>query len=113
MSLDFGTITDLSQALIDVEAVPNFDAFKKPGQMKQVFGIDLAVQGETTVSLLYNEGDASLESESFQFEGDSRPNGMIGLDAAGTAFALRFRHAADEMWELDLATFYYDVLGAM
>ncbi len=109
--IDYGSITDLAQSAIDVLVVQNFDSFKKPGQLKHVMAIDAVVQGTWRMSVLYNEADAAVATETLTISSDSRPDGLIGEDIVGTAFALHFEHDADEAAQVEMAIFYYDVLG--
>lgn len=111
--IDYGSILDLSQATIPVEATLNFDAAKKPGQRKQFLGADVVCTGLTTVEVLYDPDDTDLVTEAFETRGDSRRDGLLPIEVSATEIALRFTHERDEDWGLDLLTLYYDVAGVM
>lgn len=119
-TLQTGTIADgislvryLGNSPPPITAEQAFDPYKKPGQMKQAIGFDLVASGTTTIEILINPDNLEDVTGAVQVSGDTRADGMVGIDFMATEAAVRFTHARDEAWELDLFTVYYDVLGTM
>ena len=86
-------------------------SFKKPGQRKRVLGLDVAMQGRSNVSVLYDANDTSRVAALGELSGDSRPGGVIPVEVAGSELALQFDGTHTEAWQHDLATVYYDLEG--
>lgn len=94
-------------------AVMPYLAFKKPGQLKLLYGCDVVMQGRSDFRVLLDVNDASVATPLAEVQGDTRPGGMIPVDAATTEPGFEFIDTHDEDWELDLLTVYYALAGPM
>lgn len=99
--------------MIDVEIQMAFQDAKSPGVLKQVYGADYVVTGSPQVSFKYDPRDLSKESIPQTISGDTRPSDVISVEVCAAAIAPVFRHSADEAFEFDAATFYFNSLGTM
>ena len=96
-----------------VEVQLPYLAAKKPGLRKQWLGLDLVMRGTARVSYLTDPDDPARETPARAVAGDTRANGMIGVGCVSTELGMRLVNEDAEDWELQQATLYYDVLGAM
>lgn len=87
--------------------------FKSPGQLKQIYGVDLVMEGQCEFSIGFDVRKPSWYTTPVKIKGNSRPGGMIPVEASGTEFSLRFRNYDDKPFRLDSVTVYYNVLGSM
>ncbi len=85
--------------------------FKLPGNLKQVYGLDVVVEGRCQVSMGFDVRDPDAFTAPVRVKGNTRPGGMIPLDCAGTELSLRFRNYDDKPFRLDSVTVYYNDLG--
>lgn len=97
--------------LIDVEVQMAFQDAKTPGVAKQVTGADYVLQGSPDISFKYDPRDQTKESVPQRITGDTRPGDIVPVEIVAPAIAPVFRHSLDEAFELDAATFYYQLLG--
>lgn len=96
---------------VDVETT--FQAMKKPGQLKTIFGMDVVMEGTCEVSHRWNTNETTLETVPVELTGDTRPDGLVPVELQATEVATRFVQTAAEAWELHLLTLYYDVGGPL
>lgn len=109
-SLDPLQFTDNGQ-LIDVEVQMAFQDAKTPGVAKQFYGADYVLEGSPDVSFKYDTRDQTKETVPQTISGDTRPGDVIPVEVVAPVLAPVFRHSMDEAFELDAATFYYNLLG--
>lgn len=100
-------------ALIDVEVQMAFQDAKTPGVLKQVYGADYVTAGSPDISFKYDPRDLGKETIPQRITGDTRPGDVIPVEICAPAIAPVFRHSLDEAFELDAATFYYNLLGTL
>lgn len=109
--LDEEKYTDDGTA-IDVEVQMAFQDAKTPGVDKQFYGADVAVQGAASLAYKFDPRDQAKETTPLTLTGDSRPGDMIGVEVVAPSIAPVFRHSADEEFEVDALTLYYNLLRA-
>lgn len=108
--LDQDSYTDAGQQYEVLIDLPYMD-FKSPGELKQIRGVDLVVEGECEFSIGYDVRNPDAFTSPVQIKGNTRPGGMIPVECVGTEFSLRFRNYDDKPFRLDSVSVYYDVLG--
>jgi hypothetical protein len=96
---------------IDVEIQMAFQDAKQPGVSKQFYGADYVVSGSPTVAFKYDPRDLDKEGVSMTIPGDTRPGDIQGVEMVCAAIAPVFRHSADEAFELDAISLYYNSLS--
>lgn len=106
------TYTD-DGTLINVEVQMAFQDAKQPGVAKQVWGADYVVEGAPDISFKYDPRDLAKETVPQRISGDTRPGDVIPVDICVPTMAPVFRHALDEAFELDAASFFYHSLGTL
>lgn len=112
MEMDAGTFEDLEGFPIQVDVQMAFQDAKLPGVEKMFYGADFVFSGTAQVSYLYDPRETTKETNAQSIQGDTRAGGMVGVEVTAAAIAPRFRHSADEAFELSLATLYYHPLSA-
>lgn len=90
-----------------------FLSFKKPGQMKQLMGIDVVQEGRSNFSVLLNVSNALQVTPMVELVGDTRPDGLIPVDASSTEPGFEFTTQHSEEWQLEQFTVYYDIEGVV
>jgi len=100
-----------ANTLIDVEVQMAFQDAKSPGVLKQIYGADYVFSGSPSVSFKYDPRDQDKETTPQVITGDTRPGDIIPVEVCAAAIAPVFRHSVDEAFELDAATFYYNLRG--
>lgn len=85
--------------------------FKKPGQLKQVLGIDAVVQGSCFISVGFDSRDPDAWTPEVLITGNTRPGGTIPIPCCGTEISLRIRNFDDKPFKLNALTVYYNLLG--
>ena len=97
--------------LIPVEVQMAFQDAKTPGVAKMFTGMDAVFEGSPSVAFKYDPRDQSKETISQSISGDTRPGEFIPVEMVSPAIAPVFRHEADEAFEMDAVTLYYETLG--
>jgi len=87
--------------------------FKTPGQLKQLTGIDVVVDGACYVSVGFDVRDPDAFTSEVKIKGNTRPGGMIPIECCGTEFAMRFRNYDDKPFRLDAITVHFQELGGL
>lgn len=87
--------------------------FKTPGSLKQVYAIDIVMEGECEFSLGFDVRNADAVTDAVRIIGNTRGGGLIPIECCGTEFSPRFRNVTDEGFRLDALTIYYHELGSM
>jgi hypothetical protein len=87
--------------------------FKSPGQMKQIYGIDLVMEGECYFSMGFDVRNAAAVTSEVRVVGNTRGGGMVPFEVCGTEFSPQFRNQNDQPFRLDALTVYYNNLGPM
>lgn len=100
-------------AAVEVTAQMAFQDAKLPGVSKQFYGADMVVQGASSLAFLFDPRDTAKQSIAQQVSGDTRPGDMIPVELVSTSIAPVFTHSADEYFELDAVTLYYNSLGTI
>jgi hypothetical protein len=85
--------------------------FKLPGNLKQIYGADLVMDGECHFSIGFDVRDAAAVTDEVRVIGNTRGGGMIPIEICGTEFSLRFRNATSQPFQLDAVTIYFNDLG--
>lgn len=109
--LDAERYTD-EGAPIAVDVQMAFQDAKLPGVEKMFYGADFVFSGTANVSYLYDPRDTSKETNAQPITGDTRQGGLVPVELTAAAVAPRFRHEANEAFELDLCTLYFHPLSA-
>jgi hypothetical protein len=110
--MDSDTFVDDGSAPIPVDVQMAFQDAKLPGVEKMFYGADFVFTGTADVSYLYDPRKPSKETNAQSVQGDTRAGGLIPVELTAAAIAPRFRHEANEAFELSLCTLYYHPLSA-
>lgn len=87
--------------------------FKSPGVLKQIYGIDIAMEGECLLSIGTDAGRPDAFTEEVRIIGNTYGGGLIPVMCSGTEFSFRFRNITDKPFRLDALTVHYNTLGAL
>ncbi len=87
--------------------------FKSDGMLKRVYAIDLVMEGECYFSLGFDVRNPDAFTEEVRVIGNTRPGGLIPLDATGTEFSPRFRNKDGKPFQLNALTVYYEIQGPL
>jgi hypothetical protein len=109
--LDAAHFRDGNDIPIEVEVQMAFQDAKQPGVAKQFYGADFVVEGSPTVAYKYDPRDLDKESVAMTIPGDTRPGDVMPVEIVCSAIAPVFRHSADEAFELDAMSLYFNALG--
>jgi len=115
--LDENTHQDGTEAPEVVIELPFLD-FKSPGVLKLIQGMDVVGRGTFEVSFKYRATDAAGnlvegETDPVTITTNSMPGPLIPVELCTTAIAPRFRHQANEGFQISRLAFIYENLGAL
>lgn len=96
---------------IPVEVRFAYQNMKSPGAEKQMMGLDIICEGTGTVAAAFNPNDETWETDGIEYSGDHPSGTMTPLEVVAEKVALIFRHEANEPFELQAVTAYFEVLG--
>ena len=99
--------------LFEVEIQIPWMNFKSPGVLKQIYGIDLAMEGECLLSIGMDASDPDSFTEEVRIVGNTYGGGLIPVMCSGTEFSFRFVNKTDKPFRLDALTVYYNALGVL
>jgi hypothetical protein len=109
--LDPDAQTDAGQQYEVLVQAPYMD-FKTPGDLKQITGADVVMEGSAEFSIGFDVRDPDAFTDPVKVKGNTRSGGLLPVECCGTEFSLRFRNYDASPWRLDAATIYYEVLGS-
>lgn len=105
------SVGGIGQAVaVDVQMA--FQDAKLPGVEKMFYGADFVFSGTADVSYLYDPRDTSKETAAYSVTGDTRTTTVVPVEVSAAAIAPRFRHSANEAFEISLLTLYFHSLSA-
>lgn len=82
------------------------------GTEKTIEGFDLAVDGEVTISVGYNQRNFSDATDNYLIDGDTLDGvGMIPYPVTAPSFQFRLTFSADQLWEWQALNVYLDDEG--
>jgi len=99
--------------LYDVEIEMSFQAFKKPGVLKQVTGLDIVSQGAGEIAHRHNAEDPDEITNFVPFDGDSRPGPITPVEVVATELAPVIKNRDDKAFRLDSLSYHYENLGVL
>ncbi len=85
--------------------------FKLPGRTKQIYGVDLVMDGRCEFSIGFDVRNPDAFTPPVRVKGNTRPGGVVPVECAGTEFSLRFRNYDNRPFRLDAVTVYFNDLG--
>lgn len=85
--------------------------FKSAGVLKQIYAIDIVMDGECHFSLGWDARNADAVTDEVRIIGNTRGGGLIPIECCGTEFSPRFRNDTNEPFRLDSLTIHYHELG--
>lgn len=97
--------------MIDVEVQMAFQDAKQPGVAKQWYGADYVVEGSPEVAFKFDPRNLDREGVAITIPGDTRPGDILPVEIVSASIAPVFRHSADEAFELDAVSLYYNPLS--
>lgn len=98
--------------LYEVNIELAFLDFKKPGMLKQVFGMDASITGQCEISHRFDPRSPELiTSPSVIITGDTRSSYVYPVELLATNIAPVIRNFDDKEFELHLLTYYFENLG--
>ena len=88
---------------------------KKPGILKMFRGVDTVTTGTGRLSFKYIDGvnNSTFTTDEISITGDTRPDVMTPMEIAGVSVAPVFKHSADEAFQLDAISLYYENLAPL
>lgn len=107
------TVFTDDDSLFEVMVQTYYLDFKSPGVLKNVYGMDVIIEGEGTVSIGWDVNDDNAWTEPMVVSGNTRPYGMIPLGINGTEFSIRIRNYNDQPFKIENITLYYHELGIL
>ena len=87
--------------------------FKSPGVLKQIYGIDISMEGECLLSIGMDANAPDSFTEDVRIVGNTYGGGLIPMMCSGTEFSFRFTNKTDKPFRLDALTVYYNALGVL
>lgn len=102
--------TDVGTPFEVLIEMPHMD-FKKPGILKRVYAIDIAMEGECHFSLGFDVRNPDARTDEARIIGTTAGGGLIPVECCGTEFAPRFRNLDGKPFRIDSLTIYFDQLG--
>lgn len=108
--LDATTYTDDGKVFNVVIQLPYLD-LKKPGRLKHVYGIDLVMEGNATVSVGWDSRDETAFTHPVEVSGNTRAGEIIPVGCTGTEFSIKVVNSDDKPFRLDSITVHFDDLG--
>lgn len=87
--------------------------FRSAGMLKRVYAVDLVMEGECHFSIGYDVRDPDAFTEEVRIIGNTRPGGLIPINACGTEFSPRFRNKDGKPFQLNALTIYYEIHGPL
>ena len=108
-----GTYT--AGTLFEFEMVMAFVDAKKPGILKMFRGVDTVTTGTGRLSFKYIDGstDSTFTTDEISISGDTRPDVMTPMEISGVSVAPVFKHSANEAFQLDAISLYYENLAPL
>jgi len=100
-------------AAIEVIVEMPFLDFKKPGQLKHILGADIVISGTASLTFRYDAQTPASITDAMSVTGDSRSQGLLPVELLATEIAPKLVHSANEAFQLDQLSLYYEVLGTM
>ena len=99
----------------EFEMVMAFVDAKKPGVLKMFRGVDTVTTGTGRLSFRYIDGstDSTFTTDEISISGDTRPDVMIPVELTGVSVAPVFKHSANEAFQLDAISLYYENLAPL
>ncbi len=85
--------------------------FKKPGVLKRITGIDLAMEGRCWLSVGTDANNRAYFTDEVEVMGNTYSGGIIPLICMGNEFSFRFRCDNNQYFRLDALTVYYQEKG--
>lgn len=112
---DDGTGTYTAGTPFEFEMVMAFVDAKKPGILKMFRGVDTVTTGTGRLSFRYIDGstDSTFTTDEISISGDTRPDVMTPVELTGVSVAPVFKHSADEAFQLDAISLYYENLAPL
>lgn len=90
--------------------LPYLDA-KKPGVLKIWTGADLVTTGAARLSFKYDPRDDNFVTSEITLSGDTRPGDMTPIELTSVNIAPVIKNNADEEFQLDAITLYFESLA--
>lgn len=110
--VDESVRTDNGENYEVVAQIPYMN-LKKPGALKQIWGLDAVMQGSAEIQVLFDVRDELMYQSLGTVSGDSRPGGQAPVGVMGTDIALKFINNDDQDWRLDSTQLYFETLGVV
>ena len=112
---DDATGTYTAGTPFEFEMVMAFVDAKKPGILKMFRGVDTVTTGTGRLSFRYIDGvnNSTFTTDEISITGDTRPDVMTPMEITGVSVAPVFKHSADEAFQLDAISLYYENLAPL
>lgn len=91
----------------------SFVDMKLPGIEKMITGCDAILKGSAELAFLYNPANDGYITSSVTISEDTAEGGVTPVEVSAVKVAPVITHSADEEFELETLTLYYDPLGAV
>lgn len=85
--------------------------FKRPGNLKQLVGADVVLEGACRMSIGFDVRDPDAFTPEIRVKGNTRPGGTIPVECTGTEFSVRLRNFDNKPFRVDAITLHFHDLG--
>lgn len=94
---------------VEIE-LPYLD-LKAPGHLKQVYAVDVVANGSANISFKYDPNNEALQTTPLTTTGDGRSGTLLPVELCCASIATVVSHEANEEFELQSITIYFNDLG--
>ena len=98
---------------IPLEITSSYQAFKKPGRWKQIFGQDVMFNGTANVSHRWDARDPTQETTAISLSSDTRPGPLIPVELMTTECGFKITQSSNTEFKLNGLSYYYELLGEL
>ncbi len=85
--------------------------FKKPGVLKRITGIDLAIEGRCWLAVGTDANNPDFFTDEMEVRGNTFSGAIVPFICMGNEFSFRFRCDNSDYFRLDALTVYYQDMG--
>ena len=98
----------------EFEMVMSFVDAKKPGVLKQWRGVDTVTTGGGRLAFKYLDGsNNTFTTDEITLTGDTRPGAMTPVELTGVNIAPVIKNNANEAFQLDAISLYFETLAPL
>ena len=88
-----------------------FINFKKPGYLKQIYGVDAVVEGDVNIQFKWDPNDDTAITDPVPLSGDTKLGALTPVEIISTQIAPVLTSTSAEDVRIDALTLHYELLG--